>query len=56
MNSTFCLCADRKPTNFEESEENTKWQKAKDEEIRARSKNDTWELPTSKTSKDNLSC
>ena len=40
----FCLFADCEPVNFQEAVQNKKWRDAMDEEIKAITKNDTWEL------------
>ncbi|WOG95118.1 hypothetical protein DCAR_0314420 [Daucus carota subsp. sativus] len=42
--SLFCLMAECDPVTFEEASEESKWNKAMDEEIGAIKKNDTWEL------------
>ncbi|KAL6582070.1 hypothetical protein OROMI_006084 [Orobanche minor] len=42
--SLFCLFADVEPSSFAEANEDERWRRAMDEEIRAIVKNDTWEL------------
>lgn len=49
--SLFCLMAECDPVTFEEASEESKWNKAMDEEIGAIKKNDTWELTVQKDTK-----